>query len=303
MLQSCMGNGDIGRGADRMKSTIDCVYCYLKQAVSCMTIKGIDEKEQHRVIYRLMDDIKELDPEDTPALNSTKVLLKTYKMIGIDDPYDQAKKSSNDLALALYPKVKEILSGSQDRLLDALKISVAGNVIDLGINRSFDIEGSLRHSLEDGFSINHYARFREMLAETDQVLFLGDNAGEIVFDKILVEELRALGKQVVYVVKGGPILNDSTMEDALYSGLDQVAKVITTGSRYLGVNLDDASEEFLKEMKEASLVIAKGQANFESLEDEALAAGKTFFLLKIKCESVGDVAEAPFGDVVFLHRQ
>ena len=83
-----------------MKSTIDCVYCYLKQAVSCMTIQGIDEKEQHRVIYRLMDDIKEFDPEDTPALNSTKVLLKTYEMIGINDPYDQAKKSSNDMALS-----------------------------------------------------------------------------------------------------------------------------------------------------------------------------------------------------------
>jgi len=285
-----------------MKSTIDCVYCYLKQAVSYMTIQGIDEKEQHRVIYRLMDDIKEFDPEDTPALNSTKVLLKTYEMIGINDPYDQAKKSSNDMALALYPKVKEILSDSQDRLLDALKISVAGNVIDLGISRSFDIKGSIKQSLEDGFSINHYTRFREMLAETDQLLFLGDNAGEIVFDKILVEELCALGKRVVYVVKDGPILNDSTMEDARYSSMDQLARVITTGSRYLGVNLADASEEFRREMKEASLVISKGQANFESLEDEPLAAGKTFFLLKIKCESVGAVAEAPLGDVVFLHR-
>ena len=284
-----------------MRSYIDCVYCYLKQAVSSMKMAGIeDEKKMHEVIYELMDYVKTFDTNVTPAENSSKVLLKTYELIGIDDPYKEVKKQSNDLALELYNVLKQKIEDSDDRLYDALKIAVAGNIIDLGISRSFDIHEALAHSMDTGFSIDHYELFRKKLEEVQEVLFLGDNSGEIVFDKLLVEELTRLGKQVTYVVKGAPILNDATMEDALYVGMDKVARVITNGSKYLGVCFERVSEEFIGTLYNANLIISKGQANFESLEQDENVRGKAFFLLKLKCECVADIAGAKLGDVVFF---
>ena len=192
-----------------------------------------------------MDYIKDYDRADTPAGNSTLAVLKTYELINNDDPYKEVKKQSNDLALQLYPRLKDIIDENGDRLYKALKISVAGNVIDLGIRRSFNIEEELKYSMETGFAKDHYQAFAKKLEQVDEVLFLGDNSGEIVFDKILVEELVRLGKRVTYVVKEGPVLNDSTMEDALYVGMDKVARVMTTGSRFLGVSFKHISRKFV----------------------------------------------------------
>lgn len=283
-----------------MKAAVDCVHCYLKQAVSCMRMAGVDEDTQHEILFKLMDYVKGFDRNATPAENSTYAVLKTYELMGIDDPYKEVKRQSNDLALELYPRLKRMLEEYEDKLYTALKIAVAGNVIDLGIRRSFDIEGELRYSLNTGFSKDHYDTFRQKLKNVDEVLFLGDNAGEIVFDKILVEELIKLGKRVTYVVKDGPVLNDSTMEDAIYVDMDKVARVITTGSRFLGISFNHMSQEFADALNKAPLIISKGQANFESLEQYDMARGRVFFLLKIKCDEVAKVAGVALDDVVFF---
>ncbi|MDF9409581.1 MAG: hypothetical protein A4E52_01606 [Pelotomaculum sp. PtaB.Bin013] len=285
-----------------MRCFVDCVYCYLKQAVTCMTIAGINEDRQYPILYELMDDIKIMDSRRTPAENSTELLQKVYKLINNDDPYLEAKKKSNLLALELYPELKEYLKGSKSRLNDALKISVSGNVIDLGINKSFDINASLKHSLNTGFSKDDFGSFVKKMNQENNIIILGDNAGEIVFDKLLIEELVSMGKKVTYIVKGGPVLNDATMEDAIEVGMDNIARIVTTGSNYLGAPLQKVSEETQKLLKETGLIISKGQANFESLEHEETAKDKVFFLLKIKCECVGIVAGAKFGDIVFFTR-
>lgn len=285
-----------------MQSFVDCVHCYLKQAVTCMSIAGIDEDRQYGILFDLMDDIKSMDRKRTPAENSTEILLKVYKLINSDDPYKEVKKKSNLLALEWYPLLKDFLKRSQNRLHDALKISASGNVIDLGINRSFDINASLKHSLDAGFSKDDFGMFFNKLDKEDEIVIVGDNAGEIVFDQLLVEELSSMGKKVTYIVKGGPVLNDATMEDAIQVGMDKAARVITTGSNYLGVPIQKVSGEVGRLLKESGLVISKGQANFESLEHEKMAEGRIFFLLKIKCECVAKVAGANFGDVVFFTR-
>lgn len=283
-----------------MRCYIDCVHCYLKQAATCMGLANIDEDAQHRVLYELMDDIKGYDRENSPAVNSSKALLKTYELIKNSDPYKEVKKQSNDLALALYPRLKEYLNTVSDRLHEALKISVAGNVIDLGPQRDFDVEKELDHSLRFGFTIDHYEKFIQKLESAKELLFLGDNAGEIVFDKILVEEIRAMGKKVTYVVKEGPVLNDATMEDAVYVGMDKVAKVITNGTNYLGTCLDRVPAEFLDLLRNTDIVISKGQANFESLDQEEMAKGRIFFILKVKCENIAKETGVKLGDVVFF---
>ena len=285
-----------------MQPFVDCVYCYLKQAANCMHLAGINEDRQHQVLFNLMDEIKTLDRSRTPAENSTELLLSVYRAIDNNDPYREAKENSNDLALELYPRLKEHLHKSNNRLYDTLKISVAGNVIDLGINKDFDIEDSLRRSLGTGFARDDFGRFRNRLDQVEDVLLVADNAGEIVFDRLLAEELSAMGKNVTCMVKGGPILNDATMADALQAGMDKVARMVTTGSNYLGAHPGKLSPEALMMLERAGLVISKGQANFESLEHEKIARGRIFFLLKIKCECVGKVADANFGDIVFFTR-
>ncbi len=284
-----------------MKAYIDCTHCYLKQAVTCMEMVGVNEDRQYEILFKLMDYIKLLDKSNTPSDNSTEIILKTYELTGSVDPYSKAKKESNDMALKLYPKLQSIVDESDDRLYEALKIAAAGNIIDLGVSRYFDIDMSLEHALKTGFTRDNYDLFSEKLDKVDKILLLGDNSGEIVFDKILVTELNGLGKKVTYVVKEGPVLNDATMEDAVYTGMDKLAKVITNGSRYLGSSIKNVSPSFLSLLTESELIISKGQANFESLEHSDLVKGKIFFLLKIKCEGVGKIANAKFGDVVFFN--
>lgn len=263
---------------------------------------GLDEDTQYEILYRLMEEIKGLDNSNTPAYNSSVILKSAYEMMGVADPYKSAKRESNDSALSFYPELSELLSRSQDRLKDALKIAVAGNVIDLGIYRDFDIGSAISQVMDEGFSVDCSEQFKSELDSTDSVLIIGDNAGEIVFDRMLVEELRRLGKSVTYVVKSSPILNDATMEDAVYVGMTDLAKIIETGSGHLGVSIDDISDEFRKALENASVIISKGQANFESLEGIDWIAQKTFFLLKIKCEEVALVSELKFNSMVFLRK-
>ncbi|MEW5785881.1 MAG: ARMT1-like domain-containing protein [Bacillota bacterium] len=285
-----------------MQTSVDCIHCYLKQAANCMALAGVDEESQCRVLFEIMEDIKAMDRQRTPAENSTDILVKVYALINNADPYREIKAKSNALALELYPRLKNYLAQSWDRLHDALKIAAAGNVIDLGINKSFDLDASLKQCLDTGFAKDDYEIFKQRLHGTDDLVIVGDNSGEIVFDRLLAEELVLMGKKVTYIVKGGPMLNDATLEDAKQAGMDQTARVITTGSNYLGVILHKISGDARSLLEKAGLIISKGQANFESLEHEAPARERVFFLLKIKCESVGKVAEANFGDVVFFTR-
>jgi len=287
---------------DILRAYADCVHCYLKQAVSCMNLAGIDEDMQHEVLYKLMDEIKNYNREKTPAENSTLALLKTYELIGNYDPYKAVKRKSNDLALELYPQLRQMMDAAEDKLDCALKIAVAGNVIDLGINRDFDISEALRHSMEIGFSINHLEKFREKITAAKRVMIIGDNSGEIVFDKILAGHLKELGKDVVYVVKEKPILNDETLDDAIYTGMDKIARVIANGSGYLGTCLHTVSKQFFDEFCRSDVVLAKGQANYESLEKEKISEGKVFFLLRAKCGLVAENIGVKLLDMVFLSR-
>lgn len=285
-----------------MQTSADCIHCYLKQAANCMSLAGVDEALRYQVLLEVLDDIKALDKQSTPAENSTEILAKVYRLINNSDPYKEIKAQSNELALGLYPGLKKYLERSENRLCDALKIAAAGNIIDLGISKSFDLDGSLQQCLNTEFAINDYAVFQKKLAEVDDVVIICDNSGEIVFDRLLAEEMSRLGKKVSCIVKGGPMLNDATMEDALQAGLDQAAAIISTGSNYLGAPLNRISAEARSALEQAGLVISKGQANFESLEHEAMARDRIFFLLKIKCECVGKAVGAALGDIVFFSR-
>jgi uncharacterized protein with ATP-grasp and redox domains len=208
------------------------------------------------------------------------------------DPYAAVKAASTREALRLYPRLRALAVEDGDRLERAVRIAIAGNKIDFAPGTYFDVEQTLESILSQPFGINDMVALREALSEARSVLCLGDNAGETVFDRVLIE---ALDVPVTYAAKDGPILNDATVEDALAAGLDEVAEVVSTGSDAPGTILARCSAPFRRLYEEADLIIAKGQANYETL---SAGGERLFFLLKVKCPVTARDVGAPVDSIV-----
>jgi len=266
----------------------------MEQAHSSVMYSVDDDLKRWAILQAMSPLLSELSPARSPAYNSTLVLHRTAQLIGITDPYAAAKKASNQTALAMVPKIMDRIRASSDKLQTAVRLSVVGNVIDLGIKHQADLDETMDLALGNGFTRFDYDKFKQKLDSSKRILFIADNAGEIVFDKILIEGLKAFGKQTVAAVKGGPVLNDATMEDALAVGLDKVVKVIDNGSNWVGVNRDKCSNTFLKVLDTADMVIAKGQGNYETLDE---MGGRFFFILKAKCDHVARALGVQKGDL------
>lgn len=213
--------------------------------------------------------------------------------ISATDPYKEIKHASTQAALGLYPKLRQLVSGSKDPLDTAIRISIAGNIIDFGVSEHHhDLRETVEKVLNQKYEIDDGAALRLKLQSADHVLFLADNAGETVFDRILIEQLPI---PVIYAVKGAPTLNDATFEDALAAGVDSVAEIVDNGTDAPGTILSMCRPEFIDIYKAAPLVIAKGQANYESLSN---AGSKIFCLLQIKCPVISKDIGAAVGGIV-----
>jgi hypothetical protein len=190
-----------------------------------------------------------------------------------------------------------LIAEANDPLDAAVRLSIAGNIIDLGPNLKYDLWDVVERTLIQAFAVDDRAAFREALARAKRVLYLADNAGETVFDRVLIETLHV---PVSYAVKGGPILNDATLEDALAAGVDSAARIVSTGSDAPGTVLRRCSQEFQQLYHEADLVIAKGQANYETLSADG---ARTFFLLQAKCSVLARDADVPVGSIILKQGQ
>ncbi|MDP4126382.1 MAG: ARMT1-like domain-containing protein, partial [Bacillota bacterium] len=263
-----------------MNVVLDCIPCYIKQTINTLAQTELSEEKAREIIYQTLPLLPSLDPQGTPAENSTIILRKVNELLEIEDPFHSAKKASNELALKLLPQLKERILQSKYPLFMALKIAVAGNIIDMGILKDFDVEGSIQEAMVKNFARDDYESFQQRLKDAREILILGDNSGEIAFDRLLAEQLSDFGVKVTYAVKDRPILNDATMEDAAYVGITDRIRVISNGSGFLGTILKDCSEEFKQAYEKADLVISKGQANYESLEALGKEDRRLYFLLR-----------------------
>ena len=280
-----------------MKATPACIPCYLKQALSAAREVTGDADRQRTVLNEVAELLPSLPLHSTPAHNSTRVLWRAQEVLGCADPFASKKRHYNELALKMYPQLKALVQDSPERLSTAIGVAAAGNIIDLGIRDRDDVDltGVLNETVSQGFMVDECGLFERKLAGLERILYLLDNAGETVFDRVLVEELAARGVQVTVAVKGQPILNDATMEDALVAGLDQSARLISNGSPMIGTDLETCSEDFLRLFEAADLIVSKGQANFETLNE---TANHIFFVLRAKCLEVGRELGVAMGDVV-----
>ena len=276
-----------------MKTYLDCFPCFMDQALRAGRMATDDEVKIKELIDYVGGMMKNIPLESTPPETGEYIYGKIKEITGVDDPYREIKKANIKEALSLYPSLKRLVRNADDTLLTAVRLAIAGNVIDLGVNKKFNLKKDIDKILDQDFAILHYNKFRESLDNASSILYIGDNAGESVFDRLLIEEL---GKPVTYVVRGIPIINDVTMEDAIDSGLDTVAELMSSGSTAPGAVLRLCNDEFIERFEKAEMIISKGQGNYEALSK----VEKTlFFLLKAKCKMISKDLGVKQNDIVF----
>ncbi|MCK5919455.1 MAG: DUF89 family protein, partial [Methylococcales bacterium] len=274
----------------------DCYPCFLRQALDAARRAEASEEQQRQILMTTMDELSAFPADAMPPQMAQQIHRQVRRLSDNSDPYLPGKLEATQKALDLYPELKKRVAQSPEPLETAVRIAIAGNIIDLGVSKHYDLEATLERVLHQTFAINDFESFQSALAQSKStILYLGDNAGETVFDRVLIE---TLDRPVTYAVKAAPILNDATREDATSAGLDKITEIIDNGSDAPGTLLDDCSNAFRDRFEKADLIIAKGQGNYESLSGHP---APVFFLLQAKCCVIARNLSVTEGDIILKH--
>ena len=275
-----------------MKTNLDCLPCFLTQGLKAARLCVPDDKDLHRrLLQTWAARLADMDISRSPPAIAGELYRDIEAMLGNGDPFQADKKMANARVRELLPRLGNIVKSSIDPLARSLEISIIGNYIDSGVAAEFPWEEELEHEARD-LDQEVYARFCQALEDHKEVMILGDNAGEIALDTILVRQLQERGCEVTYVVRGSPIINDATMDDAREVGMAGLCRVVSSGVDTPGTVLSRCTQEFLEMFKHSPVVLSKGQGNLEALADECSGL---FYALKIKCPVVAGVTGLPVG--------
>lgn len=285
-----------------MRTYTECIPCFVRQAHDALQqVVDDDDVLIHRALQRVLIEAAGFPMERTPPEMAQTIHRIIREESGNPDPYAEIKRESTRLALGLAEEARGIIDGAIDPFKMAVRFAIAGNILDFALIskwRQLDlndfIEKTRLHQLEE----DQVNLFRAEVGQAETILILGDNAGEAVFDRLLIEQLP--GKKIYYAVKGAPVINDATLEDACDAGLDLVAELVENGSDAPGTLLNDCSAPFLRLFHAVDLVIAKGQANYETLSH---APRPLFFLTQIKCPVIARTLGGPVGSWIVRKHQ
>jgi len=265
-----------------MEIFLDCLPCFLRQVLEASRMVT-DRTEIHEdVMKEAINIIKDYQKFRYSPEIGRAVHQIVKQRTGNSDPYKEIKKENIKSALQVYPLLKQFLDEKTDKFYWACKIAATGNIIDSAIYNEINIEEAVGRELDKEFSICDLQKLKRELQQADSLLIIGDNAGETVFDRILIEEMAL---DTIYAVRSEPIINDATMEDACASGLELRTRLISTGCNAPGLILHESTEEFLQIFHQADIVISKGQGNYETLSEQKR---EIYFLLKAKCPVIAD---------------
>lgn len=277
-----------------MRSDYRCYFCFARLFEELIEKTSLSVEEKNCFAGELFGLFNTGENSFSVPHLSREVHLLFKKYSGNDDPYKLVKRQSNDMVLSRYDDLKKTVASSADPFVTALKLAIAGNIIDYGIPQHFDLDETIRKVLTSDFAIDHSKDLKQSLSEAKLVLYIGDNAGEIVFDKLFIETIHH--PDVWYAVRGAPIINDVTPEDANYVQMNDVAHVIENGYDAPSTMLSHCSEEFKDLFSRADIVISKGQGNLESLLH--YPTKKIYFLLMVKCPVIADILGVKKGEFV-----
>ncbi len=263
-----------------MKTTYDCIPCFIRQALDAVRLATSDEKIHEQVLRGVLAAASKMDLDQSPPVMGQYIHKTIRELSGHDDPYKKIKDRFNNFSLKLYPDLKQRIQSSSNPMDTAVRIAIAGNIIDFGVNAKID-RSMIFDTIEQALSAQVFGNIEvlcDSIDSAENILYLGDNCGEIVFDRLLIEQLPV--DNVTFVVRGGPIINDATIADARATGMTELVNVIDNGSDIPGTVLEKCSKEFRECFAHSDLIIAKGQGNYETLSN---CEKNIFFLLKAKC--------------------
>jgi damage-control phosphatase, subfamily I len=267
----------------------------VRQSLDASRMVSADPGVHEQMVREMLGWLADADLRDSPPRMGQRLHQRLREVSGVADAYREAKDLHNALAASLLPDLRARVEAAEDPFDLAVRLAIAGNVIDLGVRGRVsgdEVRGSIEQALSEPVT-GPIDELRDAVRSARDILYLADNCGEIVLDRLLIEQLPA--GRVTVAVRGAPILNDATMADARAIGLTDIAAVIDNGSDAPGTILDDCSPAFQRRFAESDLVIAKGQGNFESLSD---APRTVFILFKVKCGVVAAHVGEPEGSHV-----
>lgn len=279
-----------------MEITLDCIPCMLRQALEASRMVTDDVAIQEQI----MKEALKMALQFETYRNSPDMAMHIHHVIkeitGIEDAYFEVKQRDLKAAQEMYPVLIDFMNQQDNKIYWALKTAATGNNIDAAIVQNVDVKLCVQNELSKVFAISDLDLFCEQMENAKTVLIIGDNSGETVFDKVLIEHLK--NKKIYYAVREAPILNDVTKEEAIESGIHKVAEVISSGSRAPGTILEECNAHFLEIFEEADIIISKGQGNYEGLSESKRGI---FFLLKAKCNMIAQKLEVPLNSYVFKY--
>jgi len=279
-----------------MISDYRCFFCFARAFEKLLEEEKLTVAEKNSFTRGMAMLYSKLQ-EDFSAPAFSRELHQVLKLYSKNtDPYLEIKKQSNDRVLALYPTLKKLVLESANPFDTALRLAIAGNIIDFGVSNQYDLDATIDKVLKSDFSINHSYELKEALSNAKTVLYLGDNSGEIVLDKLFIETI--MHPNLHFAVRGAPVINDVTIDDARYVGIYKVADVISNGYDAPSTIIDKCSEEFQKHFNDADVIISKGQGNLEGLLHKTHKT--VFFLLMVKCDVIAEALGVKKGDFVVM---
>lgn len=281
-----------------MTITNQCVECIVGQIDKACKLLNLDKNLSKEIMLEVNKRAKSFDFNETPPFVAKDVYEFLALKSKLDDPLEKLKQESIKKASSYLPFVEDKVLKSEDKLFTAIKTAVAGNVIDFATTKEFCLDEEINSIFETDFAINHYEEFKKELEKTNQLIILADNAGENVFDKVLVKTIKELYPElkIYYATRGKAIINDITTKEAFQVGIDKYCEVISSGVDTPGLEKKQADKNFLELFENTPLVLSKGMGNFECLE--STKDKRIFFLFKVKCEVVANTISQNLGEII-----
>ena len=285
-----------------MKLQSECVECILGQARRVASKIGASKELTASIESTALQHSKNFSFSKTPVQVATPLYEELAVVAGKKDLYDEAKLIATQQALEMLPKLKDMIEKSEDTLLAAGKMAVAGNVIDLATQEEYDLTAIVDQVLHAEFGRDDFTSLFEDLAQAQTLLYLADNAGEHIFDALFMEKLNEVYPElkITYMTRGNAIINDVTLEEAQANGLDRYATLQSSGMRTPGFIYEDASKEVADTFLDADVVIAKGMGNFETMTE--ISVRDVYHLFKVKCSVVSSFTGFPIGTFMSMKR-
>ena len=269
-----------------MQTSLDCLICFMRQARSTGMLATSNEQIRRQIINRAGQYLTKVQPELSPPENAVGLYRMMADVLQVADPFAEVKEQSNLFAQRMKSEMEKQIVAADDPLRAAIRIAIGGNIIDYAAQHVFNIEQTMKACLTRKFVLDDYSILQKNIGTARSgvdVLYLCDNCGEIVFDTLLIKQLKRHGCRVTAAVRSVPIINDATMVDAQVAGLDKICPVITNGTGCPGTPLGHCSREFQDCFTQADCIISKGMGNFETLSE---VRENIFFLFTVKCSEV-----------------